>query len=436
MMFLVDPKNVDQALHICKQWDVYAAPVGKVIKEQVIRVFYKGEHIIEMDLEFLTGGPVYDECVRPVELPKPDIHEQQEKTFSMPDPNESLKKLLASENIASKDWVIRQYDHEVRGNTVIKPLQGKMNQESHGDAAVIKPLEHSWKGLAVTADVNPRFMALNPYWGACATVDEMCRNLVSVGARPDSILDCLNFGNPEKPERMGEIYETCHGLGDMAKALNMPFASGNVSLYNESTASSVPPTPELMGIGIVADIRKCVTSDLKQSGNPLYIVGRKTEQEMGGSEYYHLLGIQGGMVPRTDAPTLQTYVDGMLSAIDNETIASCHDISEGGLAVCLSEMTLGSDLGVAADLSKLESKLRTDILLFSETNTRWIVEVYKNKQKEFESVLKKQKTPFILFGETTKEKRLLINDNKKKVLDLTIDTLRTQWKQPIWAVMG
>ncbi|MCK5458645.1 MAG: phosphoribosylformylglycinamidine synthase subunit PurL, partial [Thermoplasmatales archaeon] len=193
MMFLVKPENVKKVLHICKQWDVTAVPIGEVIEDQVIRVYYKGVKILEMDLEFLTGGPVYDSCTRPYVPPK--INEE-EKRFPMPNLNESLKNLLSSTNIASKDWVIRQYDHEVQGHTVIKPLQGKLGAESHGDATVLKPLEDSFKGLAITADVNPRFMERHPYWGACSAVDEICRNLVAVGAQPDSLLDCLNFGNP------------------------------------------------------------------------------------------------------------------------------------------------------------------------------------------------------------------------------------------------
>jgi len=140
MMMLVAPENVDTVLHICKQWDVPAAVVGKVIKDQIIRVFYKGQRILEMDLEFMTGGPVYDSCMRPVKLPTPDT---SEKSFPQPDLTTSLKKLLSSFNIASKEWVIRQYDHEVRGNTVIKPLQGKLGCETHGDATVLKPLEES-----------------------------------------------------------------------------------------------------------------------------------------------------------------------------------------------------------------------------------------------------------------------------------------------------
>jgi len=299
----------------------------------------------------------------------------------MPDPNDVLKKLLISSNIASKAWVIRQYDHEVRGNTVIKPLQGRLGIETHGDASVVKPLEDSFKGIAVTADVNPSFMERDPYWGACAAVDEVCRNLVSVGARPDSLLDCLNFGNPEKPERMGEFYEACRGLGDMAKPLHLPFASGNVSFYNESISTSVPPTPELMGIGIVPDIRKCVTAEFKEEGNPLYLVGRATEKEMGGSEYYKIQGVSSGKVPRTDVKLLKNCIDSILSAMEKTYIASCHDISEGGLAVCISEMAVGGDIGAMVDISEIGTDLRTDFKLFQESNPRWIIEVKKKNKK-------------------------------------------------------
>ncbi|MCX6665375.1 MAG: phosphoribosylformylglycinamidine synthase subunit PurL [Euryarchaeota archaeon] len=435
MMLMVDPKNVPQVLHICKQWDVFAAPIGSVIKDEVVRVFYKGERILEMDLEFLTGGPVYDTCIRPYVLPKPEHVEKNEKSFSMPKLGESLQKILSSANIASKEWVIRQYDHEVRGNTVIKPLQGKMNNESHGDAAVIKPLENSWKGLAVTADVNPRFMAINPYWGSCAAMDEMCRNLVAVGARPDSLLDCLNFGNPEKPERMGEIYETCRGLGEMARALDLPFASGNVSLYNESFVSSVPPTPELMGIGIVQDIRNCVTTDFKKEGNMVYLIGNETKKELGGSEYYHLMNVDGGLVPRSDVSLLKTCIDGVLSAIDKKYIAACHDVSEGGIAVCLSEMAIGGNLGANIDITEVGADLRTDFKLFSESNTRWVAEVKSEKQMDFEKLLIKKHAPFICIGKT-KGLSLIITDNKKTVIDMTIPSLRDCWAHTIWNTMG
>jgi len=398
MMFLVKPENVERVLHICKQWDVVAVPIGKVIKEQVTRLFYKGEKILEMDMDFFTGGPVYDSCVRPYASPKREKYVTKETDFSMPDLGKSLLNLLSSPNISSKEWVIRQYDHEVRGNTVIKPLQGRLGFESHGDATVIKPLENSFRGLAVTADVNPRFMERDPYLGARSVVDEVCRNLVSVGAQPDSLLDCLNFGNPEKAERMGEFYEACRGLGGMARELHLPFLSGNVSFYNESTTNAVPPTPQLLGIGIVKDIRKCVTTDLKTPGNLLYLIGKKTEKEMAGSEYYNILGMNGESIPVVDTKILKTCIKGILSVIDRGYIASCHDISEGGLGVCLSEMSIGGNVGASVDISDVGIGLRTDFKLFSESNTRWIIEVKKEKIKEFEELLKKNTTPFVQIG--------------------------------------
>ncbi|HVQ01424.1 MAG TPA: phosphoribosylformylglycinamidine synthase subunit PurL, partial [Candidatus Thermoplasmatota archaeon] len=380
MMMLVKPENVDTVLHICKQWDVTAAVVGKVIKDQIIRVFYKGQKLLEMDLEFMTGGPVYDSCARPFIMPK---RTKAEKSFPQPDLNDALQKLLSSLNIASKEWVVRQYDHEVRGGTVVKPLQGKVGLETHGDATVMKPLDESWKGIAVTADVNPLFMAADPYWGAMSAVDEACRNLVSVGATPDSLLDCLNFGNPEKPERMGEFYEACRGLGDIGRALNLPYVSGNVSFYNESMKTAVPPTPQIFGVGLVDDIRTCVTSDFKDEGNPVYLVGKQTEKELGGSEYYHLMKIEGGMVPRTDPAVLQQAMHGLLGCMNKGYVAACHDSSEGGIGVCLAEMAIGGDIGATVDVSALTSALRVDLAVFSESNTRWIVEVKKDKQTAF-----------------------------------------------------
>ncbi len=433
MMFLVSPENVDKVLHICKQWDVTAVVVGKVIPEKITRVFYKGEKILEMDMDFFTGGPVYDTCERP--FVKPKKYDKKDPDFELPDLNNTLKKLLKSHNIASKEWVIRQYDHEVRGNTVIKPLQGKINFEGHGDATVLKPLENSFRGLAVTANINPRFMERDPYNGACSAIDETCRNLVSVGAKPDSVCDCLNFGNPEKPERMGEFYEACRGLGNIARELKLPFMSGNVSFYNESIKTSVPPTPEIMGIGLVDDIHKCVTSDFKSEGNYVYLIGKKTEKEMSGSEYYNVMNAEGGIVPRSDPKILKNCMKGILSAIDKNLIESCHDVSEGGIAVCLSEMAIGGNIGAEIDISKTSTDLRSDFKLFSESNTRWIVEVKKDKVKEFEKKLTNLKTPYLRIGKIIKDK-LIIKDKDCKLIDQKINKLCKIWKNTIWDLMG
>ncbi len=435
MMFLVSPENVDKVLHICKQWDVTAVVVGKVIEEQITKVFYKNEKILELDLDFFTGGPVYDTCERPFKEPKIQSKKIKEKEFNPPDLNKTLLKILSDPNIASKEWVIRQYDHEVRGNTVIKPLQGKINMETHGDSTVLKPLENSFKGLAVTSDVNPRFMERNPYDGACSAIDEICRNLVAVGAKPDSLCDCLNFGNPEKPERMGEFYEATRGLGDMARELDLPFMSGNVSFYNESTKTAVPPTPEIMGIGIIDDIRKSVTSDFKKEGNTIYLVGNETKKEMGGSEYYKSQNLEGGQVPKSDLKILKSCIKGILETINTNLVESCHDISEGGLAVCISEMCIGGNLGANIDVKDIGKNLRTDFKIFSESNTRWIVEIQKNKAKDFKKTLKNNNTPFKEIGIVSGEK-IIILDQDEEMINLSVDKLRKTWKNSIWDKMG
>jgi len=434
MMFLVDPANVDNVLHICKQWDVTAAVVGKVIDEKVTRVFYKDVKILEMDMDFFTAGPVYDTCQRPYVLPQ-----QKERAgdpdFPLPDLNNTLQQLLSSHNIASKEWVIRQYDHEVRGNTVIKPLQGTIDMQTHGDATVLKPLEESFQGLAVTANINPRFMEREPYWGACAAIDETCRNLVAVGAHPDSVCDCLNFGNPEKPKKMGEFYEACRGLGDAARAVKLPFVSGNVSFYNESVKTAVPPTPQLMGIGLVKDIRKCITTDFKTEEDPVYLVGNGTKRELGGSEYHALMNVDGGSVPKTDFAVLTACMKGLLAVIEKGYLAACHDVSEGGIAVCLAEMAIGGNKGATVDLTNVGTSERADVKLFSESNTRWIVEVKKDQKKSFEALMTKCRVPFTSIG-VTKGKNVVVVNEGETLVTQQVATLRDVWKHTLWNVMG
>jgi phosphoribosylformylglycinamidine synthase len=211
--------------------------------------------------------------------------------------------------------------------------------------------------------------------------------------------------------------------------------SGNVSFYNESVKTAVPPTPEIMGIGIVPDIRKCVTSDLKSEGNPIYLVGKETEKEMNGSEYYGLLKIEAGTVPKTNVKILKNSMISILSSIEKEYIASCHDVSEGGIGVCISEMSIGGDIGVNIDLSKVGKDLRSDFKLLSESNTRWIIEVKKEKQKDFEEILNKNSAPFVKIGQVT-GKNLVVKNNENTIINLKISEIRDIWKNAIWNFMG
>lgn len=430
MMLAVAPENLEEVLHVCKNWDVEANVIGQVIPEKTLKVNWEGEKVFEMDLEFLTGGPQY--C-RPytAENSSRNVADNIPIPPADADLGEILLKLLSSENIASKDWIIRQYDFDVRGKTVIKPLQGKFNQETHGDAAVIKPVASSFRGLALCSDVNPKLMELDPYWGACNAVDEVCRNLVSVGARPHSLADCLNFGNPEKPDRLGDFYNAVRGLGDCAKHLKVPFVSGNVSLYNETAKGAIPPTPTIMGVGIAKDIRKCVTVDFKSQENPVYLVG-ETLSELGGSAYLEIVGGSSPHIPKVNFDRLKASIDALLEAITSGLVAACHDLSDGGLAVCAAEMCLGGDIGLSLDTLPVGSKdMRTDFKLFSESATRWLVEVKKGQEEAFAVLFANAQVPVALVGHTGGS--VLSIDSS---ISIPLEELRSSWEAPIHVHMG
>ena len=424
--------KVGELLAIFNKWDVDAVILGQTFKTRSsevnaspkqLKINYRGENIFELDTDFLVSCPLYE---RTMEIKARD---EAEPLMGAPDDyNGTLKQLLAAPNIASREGVIRQYDHEVRASTVIKPMQGIIGKETHGDAAVIKPLEESYMGLAITSDVNPSYCKINPFWGAASAIDEVCRNLTAVGAVPQSFADCLNFGNPEKPDRMGDFYECCRGLGHMASSLGVPFVSGNVSLYNESAAmnESIPPTPAILGIGICEDIRECVTVDLKEAGNILFLIG-DTKKELGGSEYYKLRGVKGGLVPRTDPKVLKRSMVALLDTMKAGLVASCHDLSEGGLAVAVCEMSMGGDSGVYIDIGAVNPELRGDYKLFSESNTRWVVEVQRAVAGRFEALMATHDVCIIEIGTVIKDKRVSISDNGTELVDISIDAVRTAW---------
>ncbi|MCD6384003.1 MAG: phosphoribosylformylglycinamidine synthase subunit PurL, partial [Thermoplasmata archaeon] len=430
MMVTAKEKNVKRVLEIFSKWDVEATVVGRVVEGKRIKVYWKGKKILDMDLLFQTEGPLYCRpylaVFRQREVRKDDV--------SMPeDLTEVFFKMISDPNVASKEWIVRQYDHEVRGRTVIKPLQGDVVQVTHGDATVLKPLEDSYRGLALTTDVNPYFTEMDPYWGAASAVDEAVRNLLSVGARPHSFNDCLNFGNPEKPERLGDLREAARGMAYVARAIGVPFVSGNVSLYNESEAGAVPPTPTIFAVGIVEDIRKATTVDLKKEGSALYLIGR-TDKEMGGSLYYRVLGSRAGVVPKVDVELLRRSINAMLELNQKGVILSSHDLAEGGIAVALAEMAFGGGMGAEVDLAGING-LRSDIKLFSESNTRWIIEVPEGMEEVAEEVLGRHNVPWVKLGRVGGGS-IIFREGKRTLLQAPVEDLRERWRESIYRLMG
>ncbi|MFH1127620.1 MAG: AIR synthase-related protein, partial [archaeon] len=373
-------------------------------------------------------APLYD---RPMKLPK--IDESEPDVAEPRDYNKMLLDLLSSLNIASREDIVRVYDHEIMASTVVKPLVGKINRTTHGDAAVLRPLSNSYRGLAVTCDVNPRMVGMNPYWGSASAMDEACRNLAAVGARAHSFADNLNFGNPEKADRMGIFYESVRGLGFVARGIGVPFVSGNVSLYNEGVEGSILPTPTIFGIGMVDDIRKTCTVELKKDGNRLYVVG-ETKKELGGSEYYRLAGVSGGVVPRVDVDLLKRTCEAVVSSIESGAVAACHDVSDGGIAVAVAEMIIGSGgLGASVDVTCL-GKLRSDFKLFSESNTRFVAEAAD--ADAFLKTMKQNNVPFYFIGRVTGDGNLVVSDGKKKLIDADSVAVCKAWDEGIRKIVG
>ena len=377
-MLAVPPAHVDRVLAICDLYDVVAAPIGRAVPGKKAHVLFGGEVVLDMDLAFYTGGPEY---ARPYDANVPATKPPERFPPEPHDYAATFLKILGSPNVASREYVVRQYDHEVRAATVIKPLHGKIGKSAHGDAAVVRPLVDSHRALGIACASTPQFTAIDPFRGGASAVDEVCRNLAAVGARPHSLTNCLNFGNPEKPDRLGFFREAVRGIGTTAKALGLPIPSGNVSFYNESALGPAPPTPVVMGVGIVEDFRTCVTSDFKSAGNPVYLIG-ETRQEMGGSEYFRVIGGTSAVAPDVVVEHLRGGIDGLLAAMRAGEVAACHDLSQGGLAAAAAEMCLGGDVGATIDLGHLDP-IRLDFLLFSETNARWLVEVKTGREGSF-----------------------------------------------------
>ena len=417
MMFTVKPEDVDRVLARSKAWDVEAVPIGKVITEKRNIVRFNGVEILNLDLEFTTGGPVYN---RPYNLPDYDTGPAAPLPEYPADLGKTILDLVSQPEVASKDWVIRQYDHEVRGKTALKPIQGPIGKDVPGDSSVLKPVDDSWKGLALTTDVNPYLMEANPYHGTRSAVEEVCRNLAAVGARIDSLADCLCFGNPRKPDIMGQFRASCEALKDAAMAVDVPYVSGNVSLYNETADGAIPPTPVLMGVGLVEDIRNCTTSDMKRDGS-IWLIG-KTKEEMGASLYYRSIGKDCPNVPKTDFDSFIPRMEQLIQAIEQGEVVACHDISTGGIAVAVIEMCMS---GVGANIG-LGEDMRADVELFSESNGRWIVQVANGKEKGFA----RRFDYATRIGEVGKN--IAFSKDNDVIAEFEIDELRSAWTRPVW----
>jgi len=423
MLLTVPEENLDRVLGVFNDEGVEATSIGRLTDDGVLRIFYRGFNVAEIDIQFLFSPPKSRKTalfIRP---------KSKEPVFEEPrDLTKHLLKILSSPNVASKESVVRTYDHEVKGNTVLKPFCGKNSGPS--DAAVIKPLDDSWRGVVISCGMNPQYGKIDAYWMAASAIEEAIRNNVAVGGRRIALLDNFVWGNPEKPDRLGSLVRACMACYRFARGFKTPFISGKDSLYNESPLGPVTPTLLITAIGIVPDVRRIVSMDLKEPGNLLYIVGR-TYPELGGSEYYRIRGFIGRSVPKVRLKEAKRVMRTITRAIDRGYVRACHDISEGGLAVAAAEMSLASGLGLELWLKNVPGALeirRNDYTLFSESNSRFLVEVPEKYREMFESIVRG--VSYALIGRVKSDKSFIVYGlDNKPIVSTDIDALTNAWKK-------
>jgi len=421
MLLTMPPENLEKALNVFEEEDVQATAIGKLVPERVLELSYQGQIVARMDLTFLFTPPKTTKTavIEHTKFEEPNLPDSKRLT-------ETLLKLLASPNIASKESVVRTYDHEVKGNTVLKPFQGE--NAGPNDAAVLKPLNDSWKGIVISCGMNPNYGKIDTYWMAASVIDEAIRNNVAVGGRRIALLDNFTWGNPERPERLGSLVRACEACYDFAVAYETPFISGKDSLYNESPLGPVTPTLLITALGIIPDVRSAVSMDVKANGDSIYAIG-ETFFELGGSEYYKLNGFIGKTVPKVRGKQAKKTYRTLTKALDLGLVKACHDLSEGGLAVAAAEMASAGRCGIEMNLLDVPRRNlnRNDLVLFSESNSRFLVEVSQKAQDEFETLMKGQ--VFSEIGRVTKTRSLRVwGLTREIVIDASINDLLAAWK--------
>lgn len=402
-MLVVAKKGYENKVkEIFEKWDLNCEIIGEVIDEEKLVINYQGEKKAEINpQELALGGnaPVY---IRETAEPK-YLNETRNfdlKKLSEPDSIiDVFEKIISSPNIASKKWIYEQYDSMVRTNTIVGP---------GSDAAVIY-IKETNKALAAKTDCNGRYVYLDPKEGTKIAVAESARNVVCSGGIPLAITNCLNFGNPYKPEMYWTFKKAIEGMGEACRFFNTPVTGGNVSFYNESPDASVYPTPVIGMVGLIENLENITTAEFKDEGDLIYVLGEDYE-EIGGSEYLKIVhGLVTGLPPRLDLQTEKDLHTLLLELIGEQIISSAHDVSEGGILTALAECCLINPEKMIGAKVNIHIKTREDFTFFSESQSRIIVSIKPENKEKFEEIASRSFTPFQFLG-VTGGGRLIVND--------------------------
>ncbi|MED2974685.1 phosphoribosylformylglycinamidine synthase subunit PurL [Fictibacillus sp. B-59209] len=413
MLIVMEKGREQEAVEIFEKWGLEAVVVGKVIEEKQLRLVHHGEVVADVPVDALAEeAPVYN---KPSKEPAYFSQFQNEEVFvpNVENKKDTLLQLLSQPTIASKSWVFDQYDYMVRTNTVVPP---------GSDAAVIR-IRETDKALAMTTDCNSRYIYLDPETGGKIAVAEAARNLVCSGAEPLAITDCLNYGNPEKPEIFWQLEKSVDGMSEACRTLSTPVIGGNVSLYNETKGVAVYPTPVIGMVGLISHLDHITTQYFKTPGDLVYVIG-ETQQEFGGSELQKMqLGKISGKAPELHLEIEAKRQKQLLEAIQNGLVESAHDVAEGGLSVALAESMMNGGIGASVEVNG-------DIVsaLYSETQSRFLVSVKPENAKAFEAMVQDAKQ----IGFVTDTPVLRIDhETAGEVLAATHEELHSAWKGAI-----
>ena len=426
MLFVIEPGHEEEATAILEKWGLDAAIIGEVTDELGVRIHFEGKEVVNLptlpvvdgalDLKRETERPEYLDKIGHLnlkELPEPA---RGDKAFT---------KLIACPNIASKEWVYEQYDHMVRLNTLVLP---------GSDAAVIR-IKDTKKAVALSVDCNSRFCYLDPYEGAAIAVAESSRNVVCSGATPIGLTNCLNFGNPEKPEIMWQFEQAVCGMGDACLYFDIPVVSGNVSLYNETKGEAIFPTPTVAVVGLIEDQSKVMTAGFKQAGDCIGLIGF-TLEELGGSEYLKVLFDRNeGKPPVLDRKHEKQVQEFCLELIQKGLIQSAHDCSEGGLAIAVAESCFSAKEEALGATLELESTLRGDALLFGETQSRIIISFPEELTDQIEDLALSYPVDFSLIGKTGGS-QFTVSINGQEYIKQDIESAKEIWKTSLGRYAG
>ncbi|MCX5886136.1 MAG: phosphoribosylformylglycinamidine synthase subunit PurL [Proteobacteria bacterium] len=439
MTLSVDPGRINEFLKLAEKMGVEATVLGRFTDSGKFHCLYDGKTVAYLDMKFLHDG-----------VPRMRLKASwkqkkfEEPKFSEPgDLNSTLREMLSRLNICSKESVVRQYDHEVQGGSVVKPLVGKENN-GPSDAGVIRPILGNTEGVVVSHGICPRYSDIDTYHMMACAIDEGIRNYIAVGGDPDHMAGLDNFcwcdpvqseKTPDGEYKLAQLIRANQALYHYTVTFGIPCISGKDSMKNDyqigTTKISIPPTVLFSVIGEIRDVRKAVTMDVKVPGDPVYVLGR-TCDELGASEYYALKGFIGNACPKVNAKSAMKLYRALSSAMEKGLVQSCHDCSDGGLGVALAESSFAGGLGMEIDLRKVPSYkvYRNDYLLFSESQSRFVVTVSRAKSKKFESVMKGN--VFSRVGVVRKDERILVTGLQGKiVIDADINELQEAWQKPL-----